>query len=111
MNSAEHRAILVEFLLVLLLIVAVTAVLLSPFSDRLRREDSASSALLDLEAAKEAKYSEIRDAELDLRTGKLSQQDYDQLNTQLRAEAVELLRKIDALSETETPERDQSSKL
>ncbi|MGH2864316.1 MAG: hypothetical protein ACRDJX_03595, partial [Solirubrobacteraceae bacterium] len=30
-----------------------------------------------LEAAREAKYREIRDAELDFRTGKLSREDYD----------------------------------
>ena len=32
--------------------------------------------LADLEAAKEAKYREIRDAELDQRTGKLSEEDH-----------------------------------
>ena len=31
---------------------------------------------LELEAAREAKYREIRDAELDYRTGKLSQEDF-----------------------------------
>ncbi len=30
----------------------------------------------ELEAARDAKYREIRDAELDLRTGKLSDEDY-----------------------------------
>lgn len=50
-----------------------------------------------LEAAKEAKYREIRDAELDFRTGKLSPEDHRELDRQLRAEAVEILRRLDEL--------------
>ena len=51
----------------------------------------------DLEAAKEAKYREIRDAELDLRTGKLSEADWRALDRELRAEAMDLLRRLDEL--------------
>jgi hypothetical protein len=51
----------------------------------------------DLEAAKEAKYREIRDAELDYRTGKLSEADWRTLDRELRGEAMELLRRIDRL--------------
>ena len=51
----------------------------------------------DLEAAKEAKYREIRDAELDYRTGKLSHEDWRALDAALRREAIELLRRRDAL--------------
>ena len=51
----------------------------------------------DLEAAKEAKYREIRDAELDYRTGKLSQDDWRALYRELRAEALDLLRRLDDL--------------
>jgi hypothetical protein len=50
-----------------------------------------------LEAAKEAKYREIRDAELDYRTGKLSDQDFEALNASLRAEAAAILARLDAL--------------
>ena len=53
----------------------------------------------ELEAAKEAKYREIRDAELDYRTGKLSEADWRAQDRALRAEAVELLRRLDALGE------------
>jgi hypothetical protein len=52
----------------------------------------------DLEAAKEAKYREIRDAELDFRTGKLSEDDWRALDRDLRAEAMELLRRLDELA-------------
>ena len=51
----------------------------------------------DLEAAKEAKYREIRDAELDLRTGKFSEADWRVIDRDLRAEAMELLRRLDEL--------------
>ena len=44
----------------------------------------------ELDALKEAKYREIRDAELDYRTGKLAEADWRVLDRTLRAEAVEL---------------------
>ena len=49
-----------------------------------------------LEAARDAKYREIRDAEMDLRTGKLSEDDHRALDATLRAEAVQILRELDA---------------
>jgi hypothetical protein len=52
-----------------------------------------------LEAAKEAKYREIHDADLDLRMGKLSEADHALLDRELRAQAIEILRAIDALDE------------
>ena len=53
----------------------------------------------ELEAAKEAKYREIRDAELDYRTGKLSEADWRALDRELRAEAIEILRRLDGLGQ------------
>jgi hypothetical protein len=50
----------------------------------------------DLEAAREAKYREIRDAELDYRTGKLSREDYEAIDRELRAEAIEVLDQLEA---------------
>jgi Zn-finger domain-containing protein len=67
-------------------------------SGRMEVEDAVYQAQLeDLEAAKEARYREIREAEMDYRTGKLSEADYKAIDRQLRAEAVELLRRLDAL--------------
>ena len=51
----------------------------------------------ELEALKEAKYREIRDAELDLRTGKLSEADWKVVDRTLRAEAIEILKRLDQL--------------
>ncbi|HEY3866416.1 MAG TPA: hypothetical protein VGL54_10075 [Solirubrobacteraceae bacterium] len=50
----------------------------------------------ELETAREAKYREIRDTELDYRTGKLSQEDFAATDSALRAEAVEILDWLDA---------------
>jgi hypothetical protein len=55
----------------------------------------------ELEAAREAKYREIRDAELDFRTGKLSPEDYQAIDADLRAEAIEILNRIER--QTEAP--------
>jgi hypothetical protein len=51
----------------------------------------------NLEAARDAKYREIRDAELDKETGKLSEADWRVLDRELRGEAVEILRQLDDL--------------
>jgi hypothetical protein len=59
-----------------------------------RRGDDARAAL---EAAKEAKYREIKDAELDHQMGKLSDADYQAIDQELRAQAIEILREIDKL--------------
>ena len=45
----------------------------------------------ELDALKEAKYREIRDAELDHAAGKLSDEDFALLDAELRKEAVEIL--------------------
>ena len=87
-----------------LLVLAVLAVVLWLISGPLRSRpvsrvpDQAPPPpeLAELEAAKEAKYREIRDAELDYRTGKLSREDWERLDASLRAEAVELLRRVDS---------------
>jgi hypothetical protein len=55
----------------------------------------------ELEAAREAKYREIRDTELDYRTGKLSREDYQAIDADLRAEALEILDRVERLSPRE----------
>ena len=68
---------------------------------RRAREDGEDARLEgrreELEAAKEAKYREIRDAEMDFRTGKLSEADFRTIDRELRGEAVEILRALDEL--------------
>jgi hypothetical protein len=89
----------VEYLIILLVLAAVVLVISAPLRPgRAREEDLALEARrAELEAAKEAKYREIRDAELDYRTGKLSDADWRAMDRALRAEAVELLKRLDSV--------------
>jgi cytochrome c-type biogenesis protein CcmF len=48
----------------------------------------------EADALKEAKYREIRDAELDHAAGKISDEDFAAVDAELRAEAVELLDRL-----------------
>jgi hypothetical protein len=79
-----------------LVALAVAAAVAAPF---LRAETEAGSAQqerrAELEARKEAKYREIRDAELDYRTGKLSREDHRALDRSLRREAIAILEELD----------------
>jgi uncharacterized membrane protein len=59
--------------------------------------DRADTELAELEARKDAKYREIRDAEADRAAGKLSEEDYQRLDRELRREAIEILKRIDRL--------------
>ncbi len=87
-----------EYGLALIVLIAVVAiVVLRPLArgDQAERRDEARRA--ELEAAKEAKYREIRDAELDHRMGKLSAEDWRAVDRELRGEAIEILRQLDRL--------------
>jgi len=92
----------VEFIIVLAILTLVAMFVTAPVThaQRARRENageqgSDGARIADLEAAREAKYREIRDAELDHRTGKLSDADYEELDRGLRAEAVGILHALD----------------
>jgi cytochrome c-type biogenesis protein CcmF len=50
--------------------------------------------LAALEAAREVKYRELRELELDYGTGKLSREDYEATHAALRAEALEILDRL-----------------
>jgi flagellar biosynthesis/type III secretory pathway M-ring protein FliF/YscJ len=85
-----------SLLIILVVLCAVVALLYGPLRSRgAAVSDESADRIAELEARKEAKYREIRDAEMDLRTGKLSEQDFRILDRQLRAEAMEILRALD----------------
>jgi hypothetical protein len=91
----------VDFLLVLVVLFAVAVVVAWPLYRAARPEPPAGEADVQaLEAAKEAKLREVRDAELDYRTGKLSEADWRALDGQLRAEAAELIHALDRARES-----------
>ena len=92
----------------ILLALAIVAVVVWFVAVPLRRpRNGATSAvepgedpvIAELEARKEAKYREIRDAELDRRQGKLSEADWRRQDAELRREAIEILKELDAVRE------------
>ncbi len=87
-----------ELVLILVILVAVALFVSVPLR-RSAHEPGAGEdpRLADLEARKEAKYREIRDAEMDRATGKLSEQDWRRQDVELRREAIAILRQIDEL--------------
>ena len=86
-----------DFLLILVVLALIVLVVSAPLRKRGVEEAEESAELAELEAAREAKYREIRDADLDHRTGKLSDADWRVQDRALRAEAVDILRRLDAL--------------
>ena len=84
-------------LALLVLVLLVAAVLLLPLRRRGEEEQREGPRLAELQAAKEAKYREIRDAELDHQMGKLSRDDWRAVDRDLRGEAIEILRELDRL--------------
>src|SRR4051794_34239537 len=87
--------ILLAALALLLIVGFVVVAPLRRGPDVDRREDEKRAGL---EAAKEAKYREIRDAELDFRMGKLTEEDYRATDRELRGQAIAILRELDALT-------------
>jgi len=88
----------VEYAVALLVLGALVALVVivplrRPEAEPVRDE----GRIQELQAAKEAKYREIRDAELDHRMGKLSQADWRGLDRELRAEAITVLQELDRL--------------
>ena len=89
---------LVEYAVALLILAGlVAAVVARPLRGPGQTEQREQGRIQELQAAKEAKYREIRDAELDREMGKLSQDDWRSVDRDLRGEAIEILRQLDRL--------------
>ena len=84
-----------EFVIVLAILAGVVLFVSAPLRRGAGDDEAEPASLAELEAAREAKYRELRDAELDHRTGKLSDEDYEALDRSLRGEAIEILHQID----------------
>jgi hypothetical protein len=83
----------------LVLAALVAALVLAPLRTGASATDSAADRRADLEAAKEAKYREIKDAELDFQMGKLAEADWRSLDEELRGQAIQILRDLDRLGD------------
>jgi hypothetical protein len=91
---------LIDLLVIFVVLAVVVLIVSGPLRSRRSEEAREDAVQAELEAARDAKYREIRDAELDYRTGKLSEADWRALDRGLRAEAVEILRRLDEHSPT-----------
>ena len=87
-----------EFVLAALVLGGIVAlIVLNPLRKPDVRERLDEGRREALEAAKEAKYREIRDVELDYRMGKLSETDWREADRELRLQAMAILRELDSL--------------
>jgi flagellar biosynthesis/type III secretory pathway M-ring protein FliF/YscJ len=88
-------------IVVALLIVAIVVWFVSAPLRRSATETAVASdrvedpRIAELEARKEAKYREIKDAELDREQGKLSQSDWSRQDAELRRDAIQILKELD----------------
>jgi hypothetical protein len=85
-------------LAIITLALIVAFVVLGPLRRGAEVDRRGDDRLAALEAAKEAKYREIKDAELDHQMGKLSDEDYQTIDQELRGQAIEILQQIDRLT-------------
>ena len=94
----------VAYLLILIVLAAAVYLISAPLREARRSDDGRHLAaeVDELEAEREAKYREIRDTELDLRTGKLSEADHAAIDRSLRSEAVQILHRLDQAKEAES---------
>ena len=86
-----------ELILILIVVAVAVYAITAPLRATRRTDERLEADRAELEALRDAKYREIRDAELDYRTGKLSEDDWRVLDRTLRAEAVEVLKRLDRL--------------
>jgi hypothetical protein len=88
-------------IVVALVIVAIVVWFVSGPLRRSAGEEAAASQriedprIAELQARKEDKYREIRDAELDREQGKLSAADWTRQDAELRREAIAILKELD----------------
>jgi hypothetical protein len=89
----------VEVVLAVILIAALAWFVSAPLrrrpGDAGDSEELEDPRIADLEARKEAKYRQIRDAELDRAQDKLSEEDWRRADAELRREAIEILKELD----------------
>jgi hypothetical protein len=82
----------------------VIAVIAAPLRARRAPSELPDAEREELETRREAKYRELRDAELDYLMGKLSREDHEAIDAALRAEALEILDRLERHGATETTE-------
>ena len=88
-----------EYVLAALILLVLAAFIAAPLRRRTgvaeRETEVEDPRIAELEARKEAKYREIRDAEMDRAQGKLTEADFRRQDAELRSEAIAILKELD----------------
>lgn len=62
----------------------------------------------ELEDAKQSKYREIKDAELEFKAGRMTEEQWHETDKELRREAMQILAKIDTLGAAKSDEQGEA---
>ncbi len=92
---------LVLLVLGALVLIFVAAPLLRSDATQVARVSRALGEVADLQSRNDMLLASLRDLEDDRATGKLTEEDYESLHSQLTAQAVEVLKQLDAATERE----------
>jgi crotonobetainyl-CoA:carnitine CoA-transferase CaiB-like acyl-CoA transferase len=88
----------VELVLIAVILVVLAVFVTAPLRRAAGTPDEAEDPrIADLEARKQAKYREIRDAELDREAGKITEQEWRRQDGELRRDAIGILKQLDEL--------------
>lgn len=88
--------IVLEIILALFVVMAIIVALALPVIQGVD-ESEYDARRAELEVAKQAKYREIRDAELDRTSGRLTEEQWREIDAELRKEALAIVTKMDTL--------------
>ena len=99
MRSARSLRRAVELVLIAVILVVLAVFVTAPLRRAAGFADGEDEdpRIADLEARKQAKYREIRDAELDREAGKIDEQEWRRQDAELRREAIGLLKRLEEL--------------
>jgi predicted Holliday junction resolvase-like endonuclease len=86
----------VELLVIAVILIVVIVFVTAPLRRPSRGAELEDPGIADLEARKEAKYREIRDAQLDHEAGKITDEEWRRQDAELRREAIAILKELDA---------------
>lgn len=89
--------IVLEIILALFVVMAILVALALPVIQGVD-EPEYDAQRAELEDAKQAKYREIRDAELDRASGRLTDEQWREIDAELRKEALAIVTKMDTLN-------------
>jgi cytochrome c-type biogenesis protein CcmI len=87
-----------EVLIAALVVAGAVALVAWPFLRPQAEPDLLDERRESLELAKQVKYREIRDLELDMQAGKIDRDEWERLDRELRREAIAILAELDGSS-------------